>query len=204
MTMADGRWSFHIKNYVETFAKNSMSQIIMRRWVTSVAALAPALVVRAESSSPFLSTAAFFSSLRGGGNTTAYETLSAPAPESPFHLAFPVHDLQLAKEFYGGILGCQEGRSSEKWQDYSLHGHQIVAHWVGNDYRCPDFYNPVDGDEVPVPHYGLALTVEQFHALAERVRNAGIEFIIEPHLRFKGMPGEQVRACWCSVLINCY
>jgi uncharacterized protein len=57
----------------------------------------------------------------------------------------------LAKEFYGNILGCVEGRSSAKWQDYSLHGHQIVAHWVGNDYRCQDFYNPVDGDEVPVP-----------------------------------------------------
>ena len=134
-------------------------------------------------------------SVRGGADSVpSYETLSAPAPGSPFHLAFPVHDLQLAKEFYGGILGCQEGRSSEKWQDYSLHGHQIVAHWVGNDYRCPDFYNPVDGDEVPVPHYGLALTVDQFHVLAERVRNAGIEFIIEPHLRFQGMPGEQVRS----------
>lgn len=180
----------------------------MNRWVTSVATLTPALV---RSSPLHRSTAhAFLCSLRGGGgrgdnhHTTSYETLSAPAPGSPFHLAFPVHDLQLAKEFYGGILGCQEGRSSDKWQDYSLHGHQIVAHWVGNDYRCPDFYNPVDGDEVPVPHYGLALTVEQFHALAERVRQAGIEFIIEPHLRFKGMPGEQVRASWCSALMTCY
>jgi uncharacterized protein len=83
------------------------------------------------------------------------------------------------------VLGCAEGRSSAKWQDYSLHGHQIVCHWVGNDYRCPDFYNPVDGDEVPVPHMGLALTVDQFHALAERVRQAGIPFIIKPHLRFQ-------------------
>jgi hypothetical protein len=82
---------------------------------------------------------------------TKYTVLSDPAPGSPFHYAFPVHDLTIAKEFYGNILGCEEGRSSEKWQDYSLHGHQIVAHWVGNDYRCHDYYNPVDGDEVPVP-----------------------------------------------------
>ena len=102
-----------------------------------------------------------------------------------------MHDLEQAKHFYGTILGCAEGRSSTKWQDYSLYGHQIVAHWVGNDYRCQDYYNPVDGDEVPVPHTGLALTVDEFHALAERVRQAGITFIIEPHLRFLGMPGEQ-------------
>jgi uncharacterized protein len=74
---------------------------------------------------------------------------------------------------------------------FSLHGHQIVAHWVGNDYRCQDYYNPVDGDEVPVPHTGLALTVEQFHDLADRLKKAGITFIIEPHLRFQGQPGEQ-------------
>ncbi len=80
-----------------------------------------------------------------------YTVLSAPAPGSPFHHAFPVHDLGLAKEFYGTVLGCAEGRSSAKWQDYSLHGHQIVAHWVGENYRCQDYYNPVDGDEVPVP-----------------------------------------------------
>ena len=80
-----------------------------------------------------------------------YTVLSEPAPGSPFHYAFPVHDLQAAREFYGTVLGCVEGRSSAKWQDYSLHGHQIVAHWAGNDYRCQDYYNPVDGDEVPVP-----------------------------------------------------
>lgn len=108
-----------------------------------------------------------------------------------FHYAFPVHSLEEAKQFYGNVLGCKEGRSSEKWQDYSLNGHQIVCHWVGDNYRCVDYYNPVDGDEVPVPHAGLALTVEQFHELAERVRNAGINFIIEPHLRFKDAPGEQ-------------
>lgn len=84
-------------------------------------------------------------------NNKTYTVLSDPARGSPFHAAFPVHDLQLAKDFYGTILGCQEGRSSDKWQDYSLHGHQIVAHWVGSEYRCQDYYNPVDGDEVPVP-----------------------------------------------------
>lgn len=145
--------------------------------------------------------------IRGGASTDGattspgtpdYVTLSSPAPGSPFHHAFPVHDLNLAKEFYGNVLGCQEGRSSDKWQDYSLHGHQIVCHWVGNNYRCQDYYNPVDGDEVPVPHFGLALTVEQFHALAERLRKADVQFLIEPHLRFQGMPGEQV--CIRSVI----
>jgi extradiol dioxygenase family protein len=128
-------------------------------------------------------------SVRGGSQE--YETLATPAPGSPFHYAFPVHDLELAKDFYGNVLGCKEGRSSEKWQDYSLHGHQIVAHWVGKDYRCQDYYNPVDGDEVPVPHTGLALTVEQFRDLANRLKDHGIQFIIEPHLRFEGQPGEQ-------------
>lgn len=128
--------------------------------------------------------------MRGGGDQK-YTILSEPAPGSPFHFAFPVHDLDLAKEFYGNVLGCKEGRSSEKWQDYSLNGHQIVAHWAGNDYRCKDYYNPVDCDEVPVPHTGLALTVQEFHDLAERLKKHGVKFIIEPHLRFKGMPGEQ-------------
>ena len=138
-----------------------------------------------------------FLSVRGGGESDdnqepmAYETRATPAPGTPFHFAFPVHDLELAKDFYGRTLGCEEGRSSAKWQDYSLYGHQIVAHWAGNDYRCIDYYNPVDGDEVPVPHTGLCLTVDQFHNLAKRVEEAGIEFIIKPHLRFQGMPGEQ-------------
>jgi extradiol dioxygenase family protein len=131
------------------------------------------------------------SSAAESSTATQYETLSDPAPGSPFHYAFPTHSLEEAKEFYGNILGCAEGRSSEKWQDYSLKGHQIVCHWVGDDYRCVDYYNPVDGDEVPVPHAGLALTVEEFHELAGRLRSHGIKFIIEPHLRFKGQPGEQ-------------
>eukprot|EP00929_Paragymnodinium_shiwhaense_P043392 TRINITY_DN22313_c0_g1_i1.p1 TRINITY_DN22313_c0_g1~~TRINITY_DN22313_c0_g1_i1.p1 ORF type:complete len:212 (-),score=34.25 TRINITY_DN22313_c0_g1_i1:94-672(-) len=121
----------------------------------------------------------------------SYVTNAHPAPGSPFHLAFPTHDLVAARKFYGEILGCEEGRSSTKWVDFSLHGHQIVAHWVGEKYRCTDYYNPVDGDEVPVPHYGLALTEQQFHELARRVKAAGIKFIVEPHKRFEGMPGEQ-------------
>ena len=131
--------------------------------------------------------------VRGGSDSTPqeYETLDTPAPGSPFPYAFPVHDLEMAKDFYGRILGCAEGRSSAKWQDFSLKGHQIVCHWVGNGYRCQDYYNPVDGDEVPVPHTGLALTVEEFHELADRLKQHGVEFIIEPHLRFQGQPGEQ-------------
>jgi len=114
-----------------------------------------------------------------------------PAPGTPFHLAFPVHNLEVAKKFYGGVLGLPEGRSSTKWQDYSLEGHQIVCHWVGEDYRCPDFYNPVDGDEVPVPHFGLALSKEGFESLAARLKEHKVDFIIPPTLRFKGKPGEQ-------------
>ncbi|CAM9724592.1 unnamed protein product [Choristocarpus tenellus] len=110
---------------------------------------------------------------------------------SPFHHAFPVHDLSLAKHFYGEVLGLSEGRSSSRWQDYSLDGNQIVCHLVGDDYRCPDFYNPVDGDEVPVPHFGLAMSVDSFHLFAKRLQDNGVQFIIKPHLRFEGRPGEQ-------------
>ena len=114
----------------------------------------------------------------------------------PFHLAIPVHSVQAAREFYGGIMNLTEGRrAGDKWQDYSLNGHQLVCHYVGEDYKCQDYYNPVDGDEVPVPHFGLVLTASQFHELADRFRSHGIKFIIEPHLRFQGMPGEQLTMC---------
>ena len=135
----------------------------MKRWLTktivsasvrasprsSIAASVPALWSFGSVSPCSLISTCRSLSVRGGEQQ--YTVLSEPAPGSPFHYAFPVHDLQAAKQFYGDVLGCQEGRSSEKWQDYSLHGHQIVAHWAGNDYRCQDYYNPVDGDEVPVP-----------------------------------------------------
>eukprot|EP00294_Goniomonas_avonlea_P011721 CAMPEP_0114540626 /NCGR_PEP_ID=MMETSP0114-20121206/876_1 /TAXON_ID=31324 /ORGANISM="Goniomonas sp, Strain m" /LENGTH=182 /DNA_ID=CAMNT_0001724817 /DNA_START=13 /DNA_END=558 /DNA_ORIENTATION=- len=127
--------------------------------------------------------------LRRGVTST---TEAKPAPGSPFHYALPVHDVEVARNFYGKVLGLVEGRrAGNKWQDYSLAGHQIVCHWVGNDYRCQDYYNPVDGDDVPVPHFGLALTVEDFQTLVARLKAHNVKFIIEPHLRFEGMPGEQ-------------
>lgn len=110
----------------------------------------------------------------------------ATAELRPFHLAIPVHDLDEAKAFYGGTMQLMEGRSSTSWQDYSLFGHQLVAHCVGSDYRAKDFYNPVDSDDVPVPHFGVCLSVPEFKTLAGRLQDAGIDFIIEPHLRFKG------------------
>ena len=110
---------------------------------------------------------------------------------NPFHLAVPVHDLKAAKKFYGDVLGMTEGRTSTKWQDYSLYGNQFVCHWVGKNYRCTDYYNPVDGDEVPVPHFGACLTSKEFDALAKRLKSKGMKFIIKPHLRFKGQRGEQ-------------
>lgn len=168
------------------------------RTVTSLTTPIALAVARRTATGPTLASSstptATLMALRGGStasNNQEYETLDKPAPGSPFHYAFPVHDLELAKNFYGTVLGCAEGRSSEKWQDYSLHGHQIVCHWAGNDYRCQDYYNPVDGDEVPVPHAGLALTVDEFHELAARLKEHGVQFIIEPHLRFQGQPGEQ-------------
>lgn len=109
----------------------------------------------------------------------------------PFHHAIPVHDLILARKFYGEILGCQEGRSSKTWIDYSLYGNQLVCHYVNDTYRCTDYYNTVDTDAVPVPHFGVVLSIEQFHELAERVKKAGIPFIVEPHLRFADKPGAQ-------------
>lgn len=107
-----------------------------------------------------------------------------------FHLAFPVHDLEAAREFYGGVLGCSEGRSSERWIDFDLFGHQIVAHLAPNAARN-GATNGVDGDEVPIPHFGVILSPDEWRTLADRVTAAGIEFIIEPHTRFAGQTGEQ-------------
>jgi extradiol dioxygenase family protein len=107
-----------------------------------------------------------------------------------FHLAFPVHDLAAARAFYGGVLGCPEGRSSDAWVDFDLFGHQIVAH-LQEGRAGVESTNPVDGHDVPVPHFGVILSMEQFEELAERVRRAGIKFQIEPYVRFRGEPGEQ-------------
>jgi uncharacterized protein len=108
----------------------------------------------------------------------------------PFHLAFPVHDLNAARGFYAGVLGCAEGRSAEHWIDFDLYGHQIVAH-LDPSTKAASTNNPVDGHDVPVPHFGVVLTMDQWRDLAERVRAAGISFGIEPHVRFKGKAGEQ-------------
>ena len=108
----------------------------------------------------------------------------------PFHLAFPVHDLAAARAFYGDLLGCPEGRSSAEWIDFDLHGHQIVAH-LDPAARASDVSNPVDGHDVPVPHFGLVLDMPQWRTLADRLTAAGTRFVIEPCVRFEGLPGEQ-------------
>ncbi|MED5621522.1 VOC family protein [Ideonella sp. BN130291] len=107
-----------------------------------------------------------------------------------FHLAFPVHDLAAARGFYGGLLGCPEGRSSERWIDFDFYGHQIVAH-LAPQAAQPAAHNAVDGDHVPVPHFGVILSMAQWRVLAERLRAAEVKFIIEPHVRFEGQVGEQ-------------
>jgi len=108
----------------------------------------------------------------------------------PFHLAFPVHDLSAARRFYGGLLGCTEGRSSDHWVDFDFYGHQVVAHLAPHEAR-PASANPVDGKDVPVRHFGVILEWEAWHSLADRLRGAGVRFIIEPGIRFPGEVGEQ-------------
>ena len=108
----------------------------------------------------------------------------------PFHLAFPVHDLAAARAFYVGLLGCGEGRSSDEWIDFDLRGHQIVAH-LDATARPAASTNPVDGHDVPVPHFCVVLEWDDWHALADRLKAAGVRFGIEPYVRFKGQVGEQ-------------
>jgi extradiol dioxygenase family protein len=110
--------------------------------------------------------------------------------QPPFHLAFPVDDLAAARRFYGGLLGCPEGRSSDRWIDFDLHGHQIVAH-LAPEAAPRRASNPVEGEDVPVPHFGLVLAMDEWKALADRLRGGGVEFVIEPTIRFEGQPGEQ-------------
>jgi extradiol dioxygenase family protein len=111
----------------------------------------------------------------------------------PFHLAFPVHDLAAARAFYGGLLGCPEGRSSDHWVDFDLAGHQIVAHLVERDVggASPVRTSDVDGDAVPTRHFGLVLEWSAWEALAERLRAAETRFLVGPRVRFTGQPGEQ-------------
>ena len=108
----------------------------------------------------------------------------------PFHLAFPVHDLAAARAFYGDVLGCREGRSSDQWIDFDLGGHQIVAH-LDPAARPVALENAVDGHAVPVPHFGVVLTMADWQAMAARLEAAGVAFGIAPHIRFKGQAGEQ-------------
>lgn len=108
----------------------------------------------------------------------------------PFHLAFPVASLGEARGFYGGLLGCPEGRSSDTWVDFDFYGHQIVAHVAPEELRAASAHD-VDGDNVPVRHFGVVLGMDRWHALAKKLREAGTKFVIEPHVRFKDQPGEQ-------------
>jgi len=110
---------------------------------------------------------------------------------SPFHIAFPVDDLAAARSFYGGLLGCPEGRSSEEWIDFNLYGHQIVAHLRPRTEAGVVHHNPVDSHDIPIPHFGVVLPLDEWEKLAHRLREAKITFIVEPYVRFKGEVGEQ-------------
>lgn len=111
-----------------------------------------------------------------------------------FHLALPVHDLAAARYFYGSVIGCAEGRSSAAWVDFNFYGHQLVARLAPQE--CAGAVGPaatsaVDGRDVPVRHFGAIIALDEWQALADRLRDAGIDFVIEPHIRFPGLPGEQ-------------
>ena len=111
---------------------------------------------------------------------------------TPFHIAFPVDDLDAARGFYGGLLGCPEGRSAEgEWIDFDLFGHQIVAHRVPGSGKRAGGSNPVDGHDVPVPHFGVVLDLDRWKVLADRLKAAQVAFVIEPYVRFEGEVGEQ-------------
>lgn len=108
----------------------------------------------------------------------------------PFHLAFPVKDLEESYKFYHDLLGCETGRTSDDWIDFNMWGHQVVAH-LSPDEAKESAMNAVDGKGVPVRHFGVILEMDEWKALAEKLENEGIEFVIEPYIRFKGEPGEQ-------------
>jgi hypothetical protein len=108
----------------------------------------------------------------------------------PFHFAFPVHDLEAARAFYGGLLGCPEGRSTDEWIDFDFFGHQIVAH-LDRTMVPRKHHNEVDGRHVPVPHFGAVLPMDRWQQLADRLAQAEAEFVIEPTVRFRGLAGEQ-------------
>lgn len=109
----------------------------------------------------------------------------------PFHVAVPVHNLEQAHQFYQEMFGCQTGRTSDHWIDLSLYGHQFVLHLKENSKGTDHHHNPVDGHQVPVPHYGVVLEWEDWEALADHLKSKGVNFVIEPYIRFKGQVGEQ-------------
>lgn len=110
---------------------------------------------------------------------------------TPFHVAVPVDDIPKARLFYRDILGCKEGRSSEKWVDFDFFGHQFVIHYKPKAEESNLHHNEVDGHDVPVPHYGVVLQWEDWEELSSKLQKSGIKFVIEPYIRFKGEPGEQ-------------
>ena len=110
--------------------------------------------------------------------------------DNPFHLAIQVHDLNEARKFYGGVLGCSEGRSSITWIDFNLYGHQLVCH-LNTAMDLQTHSNPVDEHDVPVPHFGVVLNMDDWEELAQRLKDQKLDFIIEPYIRFKGQTGEQ-------------
>lgn len=119
-----------------------------------------------------------------------FTSLVMTNPIPPFHLAFPVHNLDEARHFYGTIMGCPEGRSSPDWIDFDFYGHQIVTHFVG-EKSAPSGQGHVDKKLVPIPHFGVVLPMQTWRALADRLEKAGIEFVMKPQIRFEGQPGEQ-------------
>lgn len=119
---------------------------------------------------------------------------------SRFHLAVPVHDLATTRHFYAEILGCEQGRQSDHWIDWNLFGNQLVTHLAQSSDARPT--SEVDGHQVPVPHFGVLLTAQEFHALADRVAASGTPFVIEPYLRFPGQPGEQWTMFFCDPCAN--
>ncbi|WP_340066073.1 VOC family protein [Ascidiimonas aurantiaca] len=109
----------------------------------------------------------------------------------PFHIAIPVYNLDETRAFYRDVLECEEGRSSDHWVDFNLFGHQLVIHYQPKEKAEEAFHNPVDGKQVPVPHYGVVLDWDTFHSFANKLQQKGVPFIIEPYIRFEGQTGEQ-------------
>lgn len=127
------------------------------------------------------------------GTTTEFESdQQSPSPSlCPFHLAIPVHDLPASRKFYGELFGCKEGRSDTTWVDFDFFGHQLVCHVDPAQKAEEGVSNPVDGHDVPVPHFGIVLDMDRWKLLADQLTRENVEFVIEPYIRFQGQPGEQ-------------